>query len=48
MVWVIMMIIGTIGIIIPTKHTYGNDHMCLCKTFEKQKMHGTSHYTKYN
>jgi len=48
MVWVVVMIIKTIGTIIPTKHSYGKDHMCLWKRFEKQKkMHGTSHYTKY-
>jgi hypothetical protein len=46
--WVIVMIIGTIGTFIPTKHTCDNDHMCLWKMFEKQKgKHGTSHYTKY-
>jgi hypothetical protein len=48
MVWIIVMIIMTIGTIIPTKHSYGKDHMCLWRTFEKQKkMHGTSHYTNY-
>ncbi len=48
MVWINAMIIETIGIIIPTKHTYGKDDVCLWRTFEKQKkMHGTSHYTEY-
>jgi hypothetical protein len=49
MVWVIVLIIKTISMIIPTKHTYGKDHMCLWRTFEKKKkMHGTSHYIKYS
>ncbi len=48
MVWVIVLIIKTIGTIILTKHTYGKDHMCLWRTFEKKKkMHGMSNYTKY-
>jgi hypothetical protein len=48
MVWVIVMIIGTIGTIIPTKHFYGKDHMCLWKTFGK-KIKNAWHitYTKY-
>jgi len=46
MVWIIVMIIGTISTFIFIKYIYGKNHMCLWRTFENQK-HGTLHYTKY-
>jgi hypothetical protein len=46
MVWVIVIIIMTIGTFVPTKHTNNKDHMCFKNTC-KENCIIASCYTKY-